>query len=222
MANNSFTKPFSMKNLLVFAFLPLACFSSAQNTLDPGDFRLKKNEWYLSYGPPGYSGTEAGISFTYGITDNKERTPKKEEHTYLGTIQVGYQRLLGKRLMLGLEIQFNRVVINGSTSNVQDYFRRTEFLQPQLRLDYRYISRPKFQMYSGIALGLMFSKDRLIEYDASGNVVFSRNAVWKFNSDGVPYHLNLLGFRFGRKTAFFTEMGLGFNSLARVGLTSRF
>jgi len=212
-----------MKNLLVFAFLLPACLCSAQTTtLDPADSRLKKNEWYVSYGPPGYSGTEAGISFTYGRTDGKERTSEKEEQTYFGTVQLGYQRLLGKRITVGLEIQYNRVVINGTTNAVQDYFRRSEFLQPQLRFDYRYISRPKFQMYSGVALGLMFSKDRTIGYDPSGNVTSDRKTVWEFNSDGVPYHLNLMGFRFGRKTAFFSELGLGFNSLARVGVTSRF
>lgn len=211
-----------MKNLLAFAFLLLAYLSSAQNIPPRGDSPMQKNEWFVSYGPPGYSGTEAGIAFTYGRTDDKERSSEKEERTYFGTLHVGYQRLLGKRFSLGLEIQYNRVVINGSTNAVQDYFRRTEFLLPQLRLDYRYIYRPKFQLYSGAAVGLMFSKARKIEYNVSGGVLADETGSWKFNDDGIPFHINLMGFRFGRKTAFFTELGIGFNSLIRVGVASRF
>lgn len=211
-----------MKNLLVFAFLLMSVLSSAQNILDAGDSRLKKNEWYVSYGPPGYSGTEAGIAFTNGVTDGKERTSEREENTYSGTIHIGYNRLLGNRFTLGLEIQYNRVIIDGYTNDLQDYFRRADFLQPQLRLDYRYISMPKFQMYSGFSVGLMFSKTHTIEYNAAGNVIFNRKTIWEFNSAGIPFHLNLMGFRFGRQTAFFTELGLGFSSLVRVGVASRF
>lgn len=215
-----------MKNVLVLAFLLLAGLSSAQNSLDPGDYRLKKNELYASYGPPPLSGTEIGVTVAYaildGVFDAILGTSDHEDYSSFGTAQIGYTRLLSERFSLGLEVQYNRVVIDGSSGGVLEYSHRLHIVQPQLRLDYRYISRPRFQMYSGGAVGLMFGKGRTIQYDASGNVTSDDTDPWDFNSDGIPFHINLMGFRFGRKTAFFTELGIGFNSLIRVGVASRF
>jgi len=215
-----------MKNFLVFSFLLLAGLSSAQNTLDPGDYRLKKNELYASYSPPFFSGTELGVTLTYaileGFFDAILSESDEEDYSSFGTAHVGYNRFLSHRFSLGFEVQYNRMVIDGSSEGVLEYSYRLHLLQPQIRFDYRYISKPKFQMYSGGAVGLMFSKEHIIEYNSSGAVTSDESYPWAFNSGGIPFHINLAGFRFGRQTAFFTELGIGFNSLVRVGVSSRF
>lgn len=216
-----------MKSLIFFALLFCTLSLNAQSGLDPDDYRLRKNELYASYSPPFVSGTEIGLSLTYaileGLIDASFGSVDDEKYHSFGTAHIGYNRHFGKRFSMGLEMQYNRWVVDGLTSGGErEYSYRVHVLQPQLRADFRYISKPKFQMYSGAAVGLMFGKSRSLDYDASGNVVEERISPWELNGDGVPFHFNLIGLRFGRKTAFFTEIGIGFNSLLRGGVSTRF
>lgn len=216
-----------MKSLIFFVLLFCTLTLNAQSGLDPDDYRLRKNELYASYSPPFISGTEIGLSLTYaileGLIDASFGSVDDEKYHSFGTAHIGYNRHFGKRFSMGLEMQYNRWVVDGLTSGGErEYSYRVHVLQPQLRADFRYISRPKFQMYSGAAVGLMFGKSRSLDYDASGNVVEERISSWELNGDGVPFHFNLIGLRFGKKTAFFTEIGIGFNSLLRGGVSTRF
>lgn len=128
-----------------------------------------------------------------------------KSHLY-GTFQVGYNRFVNKRLSLGVQasytpIRFNNIVYysNNTTSTSTS---RADFAQLFGRLDFHYIQKPRFQMYSGIMAGGLY-------------VVSTQDFAW-------AAHANLLGFRFGKSHAFYTELGFGFSSTLTAGYSAKF
>ncbi len=219
-----------MKNTLIIFLLLIGFSTQAQSVLDPTDYRLKKNEFYASYSPPFFSGTEIGLAITSaifgGLIDAIFGTVSEEEYHSTGMFHLGYNRFWGQRFSTGFELAYNRFTIDGFTSpgGTKEYSYRLHTLQPQLRADFRYISRPKFQMYSGAHIGVIFGKTRSIDYNSSGMIIDDERSGWELNTEdpSFVFHFNLLGFRFGRNRAFFTELGFGLNSLVRGGVQARF
>ncbi|MFT6797792.1 MAG: hypothetical protein ACJART_002946, partial [Maribacter sp.] len=70
-----------------------------------------------------------------------------------------------------------------------------------IETDYRYISKPSFQMYSGIGLAYFTTG----EYDTN------------FSFQGTA-----LGFRVGKKLAAYAELGFGYKGIAQIGASYQF
>jgi hypothetical protein len=78
-------------------------------------------------------------------------------------------------------------------------------LSPEI--DFRYIRKEKFTMYSSFAFGITFLSEK------------SDGPLDKtIHSDG---HLSLLGLRYGKKVGVFTELGYGFKGLLNFGINLR-
>lgn len=78
--------------------------------------------------------------------------------------------------------------------------------------DYHYISKDWFQMYSGASIAY-----------TSQNADFTTSSNIEDKSDGYfNFHVNALGFRFGKALAGFVELGVGYRGVANVGVSYQF
>ena len=78
--------------------------------------------------------------------------------------------------------------------------------------EYHYISKVWFQMYSGASVAY-----------TSQNSNFTTSSNLEDNSDGYfNFHVNALGFRFGKALAGFVELGVGYKGVANAGVSYQF
>jgi len=78
-------------------------------------------------------------------------------------------------------------------------------------IDYRWIMKKSFQLYSGVGVGVRLRK---------GTYVTSETET---DNQVLPtFHLNLIGLRFGRKVGVFFEAGAGYKGVFSGGLNAQF
>jgi hypothetical protein len=80
-----------------------------------------------------------------------------------------------------------------------------------VELDYHWVMRPGFQLYSGAGFGLRY---RHGTYETTESDTFNRILP--------TFHLNVLGVRFGRTVGFFAEIGAGYKGILSAGLNAQF
>jgi hypothetical protein len=71
-----------------------------------------------------------------------------------------------------------------------------------VELDYRWIMREGFQVYSGAGFGLRYRRG-----------TYQTTETGTFNKLLPTFHVNALGVRFGGKVAFFLELGAGYKGV---------
>lgn len=91
-------------------------------------------------------------------------------------------------------------------------FKETNYVGA-FEIAYRWIMKTGFQMYSGLGGGGRIRKGT---YTVEGEETETTSKV-------LPtFHVNLLGFRFGRAIGFFGELGFGYKGLLNFGLSAQF
>lgn len=78
--------------------------------------------------------------------------------------------------------------------------------------DYHYISKNWFQMYSGASIAYTSQN---ADFTTSSNLADKSDSYFNF-------HLNAVGFRFGKSLAGFLELGYGYKGIANVGISYQF
>lgn len=81
-----------------------------------------------------------------------------------------------------------------------------------LEIDYRWVLKKGFQLYSGAGFGVRIRKGTYNDLDSTDTV-----------SKALPtFHVNLLGFRIGKKVGLFGELGAGYKGIFCGGLNAQF
>jgi len=80
-----------------------------------------------------------------------------------------------------------------------------------VELDYHWVMRPGFQVYSGAGFGIRFRHGTYVTAE-------TRTA----NKTMPTFHLNALGIRFGHTVGFFFEAGIGYKGIFSGGLNAQF
>lgn len=81
-----------------------------------------------------------------------------------------------------------------------------------LELDYHWVMKKGFQLYSGAGVGVRIRKGTYHDLDSTVTV-----------SKALPtFHVNLLGFRIGRNVGIFGELGAGYKGIFCGGLNAQF
>lgn len=81
-----------------------------------------------------------------------------------------------------------------------------------VELDYHWIMRDGFQLYSGAGFGVRYRRGTYSDADETDTV-----------SKVLPtFHINALGVRVGRKVGFFAELGAGYKGMIAAGLNAQF
>lgn len=143
-----------------------------------------------------------------GTPTNVTITAIESDSRLLGTFQLGYNRYLSKRFSVGLQGNYNPFSLgyvikysNGTQSTTETKYAFTSLLG---RLDYNYIAKPKFQLYSGLMGGGMVD----LKHTDEGVIPFG--------------HLVVLGLRFGNQNALNLEGGIGLGPLISAGYSRKF
>lgn len=80
-----------------------------------------------------------------------------------------------------------------------------------VELDYRWVMRPGFQLYSGAGFGVRF---RHGTYQTEGSESLNRVLP--------TFHVNALGVRVGGRIGFFAELGAGYKGVLLAGISGQF
>lgn len=81
-----------------------------------------------------------------------------------------------------------------------------------VEMDYRWVYKPSFQLYSGLGAGLRFRKG---EYHVGDELETTNNTLGTI-------HVNALGLRFGKQVGLFFELGFGYKGVFNGGLSAQF
>jgi len=125
--------------------------------------------------------------------------------------------------VLGLNYRYhlNKVVSVGATFNYQQFENKFNLLDRSLfttdtryytfmgRVDFTYLRRRIFQMYSGVGLGISHQNE-------------SGEDVESYNKTHFAYQANLVGLRLGKEVAGFLELGFGCNGIVAAGIAYQF
>lgn len=114
-----------------------------------------------------------------------------------------YQTIKGKILV-------NDIESGGSSSKVYSF---------GIESDYRYVSKPSFQMYSGLGLGYAFGETT---FDLGNKLEFKDSKEDSSSINYFTFHLTALGFRVGKELAAFAELGFGYKGIINAGLLYQF
>jgi hypothetical protein len=80
-----------------------------------------------------------------------------------------------------------------------------------VELDYHWVMRPGFQLYSGAGFGVRYRRGTYVTTETDA-----------FNKLLPTFHLNALGVRFGRTVGFFAELGAGYKGILSAGVNAQF
>lgn len=164
--------------LVVLAILLTVVYSSSI-------FASDKNEIKLSY----------GFSLIDYLNLIEYKTPG------YGTFSLSYSRSVDKRIKIGAQVNSYFLM---SESSGESSGKKTvhPIIIPFLKVDYLYITKPDFELYSSAMIGLPSAGLR----------------DW---IKIIP-HITLIGFRKGSEHAFFGELGIGYAQVISAGYSFKF
>ncbi|SKB28670.1 hypothetical protein [Maribacter arcticus] len=146
------------------------------------------------------------ISMSYGAFSVYEYASMFfEDIESKGIASLNYKYAVKDRFMVGAAISYE--ALTGHTNDVlvafgaEDTEREFTNITFAVETDYRYVSKPSFQMYSGIGVAY-FTSD---QYDTN-----------------LSFQINALGFRVGKKLAAYAELGFGYKGMAQLGASYQF
>ncbi|GAA3942886.1 hypothetical protein [Hymenobacter algoricola] len=160
-----------------------------------------RHEAYASYGlmPVQGIGPEIFLIF-FGSTVRPD---------VVGPVGFGYRYFLGKTVALGAEVHYTKVTntySSGFIFNQGETIHHYTTLLP--RIDFTYVRGQKYQVYSGLGVGVS------LEHATFENADDRRARL--------AWQLTAVGVRVGQAIGGFTEVGVGYNGLVRVGISGKF
>lgn len=131
---------------------------------------------------------------------------------YSGGIAVAYRHHMHERITWEVSLGYERVYHDVLLANTLAGNNRANYYTLMGALDFYYLNKEKFQMYSGLSLGGTLRTQKAV---VEGVPVSASTPL-------PAFQLDLLGLRFGNKIGVFTELGLGYEGLLKVGVSGRF
>ena len=135
----------------------------------------------------------------------------------IGSFFLEYKHPISEKLMIGATFAYQTVshdYQNRSDKTIIGTEKNT-FYTFAAEIDYNYIDKTKFQLYSGLGLGYTMLKDSFAY--KSGSLSNLSGSSGLFN-----YHITGLGLSFGEKIGFFLEAGFGYKGIISGGLNFNF
>lgn len=132
----------------------------------------------------------------------------KNIETQTGAIFITYRYFPSGKVALGWTAGLERLAgdIQVDASSVGRYYN--DYYTAAFEIDYRYVLKRRFQVYSGAALGVTFRNER--------------NEIPLYTEDEqdilLAYQLNAVGIRFGGIAGVFVEAGFGYKGFVKLGL----
>lgn len=138
----------------------------------------------------------------------------KSEMDFTGAPFLTYHFSRNSRFGFGAAVggyQSKGTLLNNITEEPVGPFKETNIVGA-LEIDYRWIMKKGFQLYSGAGFGARFRKGTYTDGDETET----------YTKTLPTFHLNALGLRFGGKVGFFAEFGAGYKGVINLGLSAQF
>ena len=127
-----------------------------------------------------------------------------------GTFFAGYRFTPDPKVTVGIEGGYHKID--------QEAWSQDEFLGTLTRkyyimaglANFNYVRKPSFQMYSGLAFGYAFQDIHYIPIEGEEEVE---------NPGKMAFHINAIGFRFGKSVGGFLELGYGYKGVINFGFS---
>lgn len=190
--------------LILGALVPATICAQAQD-------KLKHHEISAGYGFLGTSeliGTFSDILATTITGGNYSKTDNK----WSGNLIVAYKFTPSSRLGLGITYAHTR---NTATINIHDVpsgKSTTTYHTLAAEVQYNYISREYFRLYSGVGAGITSYTEKY-KPNTGGT---EKNTAGHFN-----FQISAIGIKFGNSIGAMAEVGFGYKGLLSAGLFVR-
>lgn len=190
-----------MKKILI---LPLLLLLSTQTSLG----QLQRHDINLSAGIYSSNFFDA-VSYDIFTDQNFDESISKTVGEQTGALYIGYRFFPAPKLTIGVTLGFERVKGKIMGDNFFEGTYYNDYVCGAFEMDYRYLNKPKFQMYSGAGIGVMFNE----ETNQAPN-------FYEFNeSFDLAFQINLVGIRYGGIFGVFIEAGYGYRGMIKAGLS---
>lgn len=208
-----------MRLFILLCLFPIVGFGQQVNSQPSTNYT--RHEFYVWYGQHPIAeliGEGVGSAVSTGLIRAffPSIQPFRDELSSIGIFGVGYNRYLSRRWTVGISGNYLQLERKRYQQSDNQYVGmvHSDYYRVWLKTDFRYINRPRFQMYLGGIVGYGFVK----QYAQRPNGEIGS----KSNFDYVPLHLTALGLRFGRNIGVFLEGGMGSNGLINAGISGKF
>jgi hypothetical protein len=202
----------NMKTKILFVlFLSMGIL---YNTVSAQDLPATKNEIRLGYGV--LTGPEMVNSLmsmwpAIGIHMLLD-TIRDYRCSFYGVASLEYMRIIKPWLRVGISATVNPIstLLTSKSGFEFSYSYYLFTLMP--RVDFYYINKGIFSMYSGIEVGASL----ILWQDRTGSSVSNDTGV------RAAFHINAFGVRVGKDIGAFMEWGYGFRGMVNLGISGRF
>jgi hypothetical protein len=204
-----------MKMKIVFVCLITLLIMA--NTCRAQETSYPRNDLRISYGLTTVN--EIGLALNYFFFGTFFVMPFSHDSVYninvggYGAFSCQYQYRVSKVISIGGVLSFNPVKSSITFDNKTFGAMSSYFITLMPRIDFTYVTKGVFSMYSGIAVGGTY-------------------AILKSNYTNKPdqtttgftlgFQVNCIGFRVGKDISGFAEFGFGNQGLINIGLSGRF
>ncbi len=190
--------------LVLSSLLPLTIAAQAQD-------RLKHHELTVGYGFLGTSemiGIFSDVLATAITGGNYSKTDNK----WSGNLIASYKFTPTSRLGLGITYAHTRNTAIINIYDVPSGKATTNYHTLAAEVQYNYISREYFRLYSGVGAGITSYTEKY--KPNSGNT--EKNTAGHFN-----FQISAIGIKFGNRIGAMAEVGFGYKGLINAGLFVR-
>jgi hypothetical protein len=132
-----------------------------------------------------------------------------------GAMHINYKFAIENKWILGATTGFSDTTQDISVNNAVIGEQKYRALTFAIESDYRYISNPSFQIYSGLGAGITINKG---EFEPNS----TKETSIHDNSSYFNYKVTALGLRVGKKLAGFLELGFGYKGILSAGISYQF
>jgi len=176
-----------------------------------GTTKAQKHEIGFSYSPFSFYGFEKFVD---------DAISNEGSYRFIGALNFDYYYYVKPRLKIGISAMHDKATEEGhatpknNRSNYPVYQQNTKrdykatkstyVIAPQI--EYEYVKTNRFALCSGLSIG--YAHETYTDKDFLSYDVFV---------DGLTYHINLLGFKWGNKYGLSGNCGYGYKGLINIG-----
>lgn len=122
-----------------------------------------------------------------------------------GSFLLSYKKEVSKRILLGGSLGIEKIKMEQRFIPTDEIFKGEHlYFSMAGEMDFRYIHRENFQLYSGIGLGYTLSS--------------SNNKDLFYIPNRFDFQLILIGMKYGKEIGFITEFGGGYKGIINFGV----
>jgi hypothetical protein len=137
-----------------------------------------------------------------------------QEKARSGAYYAKFQSHVAKRVLVGVYASLEKTTDAGSDwLSGEHWTMERRFFTLALEVQFQYIAKPAFQMYSLLGIGNAFVKEK-------ESVLTGRTSSNNFNA--FKGHLSVLGLRVGKTIGLHAELGYGYKGVINGGLSVQF